>query len=408
MSAETNKRTTSNNNSILWIILAFAGLMAGGFIIAQTTPLLFPPQGSAESYQVDELFKFMMVIGGAIFLLVQGMIVYSVLRFRTRAGDMSDGPPMHGNATLELVWTAIPGIIVLVLAIYSYSVWVDIWTAKDNEQSVLGIGQRFAWSFSYEVPRSAVPDDVDISTLSPNIQQALEEEGAFNMTSTELHTYVGQSVRVALNTDDSQHAFWVPAMRVKQDLLPGRTTETRFTPVLAGEYPIVCAELCGSGHGDMRARIIVHEDQEAYVEWFNNEAAKVFYPPEDPVLRGEQVLASGAYPCAGCHTLSEMGWQGVTGPNLNGIGERAATTRSTTTGQTPEEYLFRSLYFPTEYVVPGFGPLMPQFHAEDPGAPFYMPASDGEAITAYLCTQSSGSESVCDLEDLAEITAAHD
>ncbi len=407
MSAETGKQTTTNRNSVLLIIAAFALFILGGFVIAQATPSLFPEQASAESQQVDDLFQFMLVIGGAIFLLVQGMLVYSVIRFRAKPGETGDGPPIHGNATLELVWTAIPGVIVLVLAIYSYSVWVSTTSAKDNEQVVQAVGQRFAWTFTYEVPRSAVPEDVNVADLPANIQQQFNDKGTFTITSPELHTYVGRNVKVNLLTQDSQHAFWIPAMRVKQDLLPGRVTETRFTPVLAGEYPVVCAELCGGGHGEMRASIIVHPDQETYVTWFNNEAARVFYPSEDPVERGQQVLASGAYPCAGCHILDELGWVGVTGPNQNGVADRVVNNRSPATGQTPEEYLFRSLYYPHEYLVPGFGPLMPQFQSENPGAAYYMPVEDGEAITAYFCTLSATQDNVCDLENLAAIAEAH-
>lgn len=402
MSAETNKRTTNNNNYI-WIIAAFVLLVFGGFVIAETTPLLFPPQASAESHQVDDLFKFMLVIGGAIFLLVQGVLVYSVIRFRAKPGDLTDGPPIHGNATLELVWTAIPCVIVLVLVIYSYNVWINNTAVKDNEQVVQAIGQRFAWSFTYEVPESAVPEDVNVVDLAPSIQSQLEEKGSFTITSNQMHTYVGRPVKVILDTEDSQHAFWIPAMRIKQDLLPGRTTEARFTPIKAGTYPVVCAELCGDGHGAMHTEIVVHPDEETYLSWFNDTASTVFYPPEDPVERGRQILSSGVYPCSGCHTLSDFGWQGVTGPNLNGIADRVASVRAAATGETPEEYLSRSLYFPAEYLVPGFGALMPQFQPDDPGGPNYMPVDDHIAIVAYLCTQSSTGESVCDLDNLNQI-----
>lgn len=399
MSAETNK-PTANTNSYIWIIAAFALMVFGGFIIAEATPLLFPTQASAESRQVDDLFKFMLVIGGAIFLLVQGALVYSVIRFRAKPNDLSDGPPIHGNATLEFVWTAIPSVIVLVLVIYSYDVWVNNMAVKENEQVVEGVGRRFAWNFNYDVPISAVPDDVNVGDLSANVQSQLEARGAFTITSSELHTYVGRPVKIILNTQDNQHAFWVPAMRIKQDLLTGRTTEARFTPIEAGTYPIVCAELCGDGHGAMRAQIIVHPDEETYLAWFNNAANTVFYPPEDPVERGRQLLAGGAYPCSGCHVLTEFGWQGVTGPNLNGVGDRVETVRAGATGETPEDYLSRSLYHPAEYLVPGFGALMPQFQPDSPTAPNYMPVEDKIAIVAYLCTQTSSGESVCDLENL--------
>jgi len=401
----SGKSQPTSNTTVLWIIGAFLALIIGGVIIAQATPLLFPPQGSAESRQIDDLFKFMLAIGGAIFLLVQGALVYSVIRFRAKPGDTSDGANIHGNATLELVWTAIPAVIVLVLTVYSYQVWVSTREAKSNEQTVYGRGARFVWSFSYDVPASAVPSDVELDKLPQNIQDAITNNSSFPITSRELHTFVGQPIKMVLDTADTLHAFWIPAMRIKQDLIAGRTTEIRFTPIQAGEFPVVCAELCGGGHGDMRAKIIVHADETEYLTWFNDQVNAVVYPPDDPVLRGQQVLASGQYPCAGCHTLTSMSWTGITGPNLNGVGDRAATVRSAATGETPEEYIHRSLYHPTEYLVPGFGPLMPQFQPEA-GLPNFMPVDDNKAIVAYLCTQTSTGESACDLSNLDAIIAA--
>lgn len=374
-----NPSNSQNNASpVIWIVAAFALLVLGGLIIAEATPLILPPQASAESQQVDNLFKVMLAIGGAIFLLVQGAIVYSVIRFRAQPNETSDGVTMHGNPTLELVWTAIPAVIVLILSILSFQVWVSITSAKDNEQVVTATGSRFNWSFSYPVPNEEV-----------------------TVNSRVLHTYVGQSVKMELHSTDVNHSFWVPAMRVKQDLLPDRMTEVRFTPSLAGEYPVVCAELCGGGHGDMRATIIVHPDEETYLAWFDEQANIVLNPPEDPAARGEQILGSGAYPCAGCHVLDDLGWTGVTGPNLNDVGDRAARR---VPGQTAEEYLHNSLYHPSDYLVPGFGPLMPQFQPDDPGGANYMPVDENQAIVAYLCTQTATGESACDLENLASIT----
>src|SRR5690606_27658530 len=129
------------------------------------------------------------------------------------------------------------------------------------------------------------------------------------------------------------HSFWVPSMRIKQDLLPGRVTEVRFTPIEPGVYRVVCAELCGSGHGDMAGQIvngnlvggwvIVHPDEETYRrEFLEPETLSVLFPPEDPVELGRQILASGRYPCNTCHTLDDLGWVGTIGPSLNGIGAR--------------------------------------------------------------------------------------
>ncbi|MBZ0303107.1 MAG: cytochrome c oxidase subunit II [Anaerolineae bacterium] len=380
---DAERSNTTNSSPVLWIIAAFALLILGGLLIAETAPLILPPEASAEAQQVDNLFKILLAIGGAIFLLVQGALVFSVIRFRARPGDKSDGVALHGNATLEFVWTAIPAVIVLILSIISFQVWVSTTSAKDNEMVVNVTGARFTWSFSYAVP--------DHENLKVN--------------SSTLHTYVGQSLKMVMQSADVNHAFYIPAMRIKQDLLVGRTTEIRFTPTLAGDYPVFCAELCGSGHGSMRARIVVHPDEATYLSWFDDEVNVLLNPPADPVVRGQQILSSGQYPCAGCHTLTELGWTGVTGPNQNGLADRVVKTRVAATGLTPEEYLLHSLYHPSEYLVPGFGNLMPQFQANDPNAPSYMPVEDMEAIVAYLCTLEASGENVCNLDNLQSLAS---
>lgn len=375
-----SKDSNSSSGLLIPILIVVAlGLVVGGFLISQFTDSAFPVKASAEAEQVDQLFKVLLGIGGAIFLLVEGLLLYSVIRYRTPAHDMSDGPTIHGNVTLEMVWTAIPAVIVLFLVIYSYQVWTDIRAPKDNELVVEVTGARFAWTFSY------TDDRVD-QKINSNV----------------LHTYAGRPMRMVMHTNDVIHSFWIPAMRIKQDLLPGRTTEISFTPTEPGEYRVVCAELCGGGHGNMFATIVVHPDEETYMTFIDQQVDQILNPPEDPALRGAQLLAAGAYPCSGCHTLQapEAGidWNGTTGPNLNGVGDRAPSRVS---GQTAEEYLYTSIYDTDAYLVAGFGNLMNQFQKRDPAALNYFPSEDAQAVVAFLCTLTSDGQSVCDLENLA-------
>lgn len=381
--------------SLIWIIVAGLAIIVGGLLIATLTPYVLPTVGSAEARQVDDLFRFMLALGGMIFLLVQGAIAFSVIRFRARTNDLADGPPIQGNTTLEFVWTVIPAIIVVVLTIYAYSVFTSIRAEKPNEQTVEAIGQRFAWSFTYAVPADQLPAGVDPSRIPEDVRSVLDTEGQVTFSSPQLHTWVGQPVHVILQSEDVNHALWIPGMRVKQDVLPGRLTDVRFTPVEAGVYRIACAELCGSGHGDMAGQVtandeltgawlIVHADEETFQrEFFAPEAAAVLNPPEDPAVRGRALIQN--YPCAGCHRLSDLGWTGATGPSLDGISGR--TQRLTATGAASmEAYIRDSIRNPAAYVVPGYNPLMPQFN-DSPEEPNYMPEDQLEAIVAYLMTQ---------------------
>ncbi len=389
-----NSSNSLSSRTIVTILIVGALLLGGGLLIAQLTPALFPAQASAESQQVDELFKLMFFIGGAIFLLVQFALVYSAWRFRARPGDTSDGPPIHGNTTLETVWTAFPAVIVLVLTILSYQVWVTNQAEKPDEQVVQVTGARFAWQFSYQVPVTPLPGDVVLADLSENLRADIADDGIITLNSNFLHTYVGRPVKLEMESRDVIHSFWVPAMRIKQDVIPGRVTEVRFTPILATPenegYPVVCAELCGGGHGQMRipGGVIVYETEEAFNAWLDEQVNVILHPPDYPPLRGQQLLASGTFNCNGCHRLNDFdSWIGITGPNLEGVGDRAATSRSTATGLSPYEYLQQSIAEPNVYLVPGFGPLM---IVQPPPT-----EQDIANIAAFLCFQTATGESAC-------------
>lgn len=389
MSRNTNQPAGGMNITTIVPIIAFGlFIFFGGVLLSQLTPILFPPQASAESEQVDGLFRLLLLIGGTIFLLVEGLLVFAIIRYRAKPGDTSDGPNTHGNMTLEIIWTVIPAIIVTVLSVLSFNVWNTTRVVRENENMVNGapitvkvIAQRYAWAFEYHTGQA-----------NPN-----NPETPIVVNSPLLHTYVGQNVKLEMTTKDVIHSFWVPSMRVKQDVIPGRTTELRFTPIAAGEYPIVCTELCGDGHGRMVATVVVHPDEETYLAAFYEPSIDlILNPPADPVLAGEQVLASGAYPCASCHRLDSLGWQGITGPNLNGIGVRAGNRASAAGSADAISYLVNSIYEPNRYVVPGFAAgQMPQFGPEGSGALNVMPPQDLYNIVAYLCTQTDGADSSC-------------
>ena len=379
-----NSTRPSNLNSRTVITLVIVGvlLIGGGFVMTLAIPYIFPPEASAEANQVDGLFRILLIIGGAIFLLVQGMLAYSVWRFRARPGDNDDGIVLHGNTTLEIVWTAVPAVIVFLLTILSYQVFVNIESPKDNEMTVHVDARRFNWAFSYQ---TNVPDPTD-STKNIVVQ------------STDLRTYVGQPMLMEMESQDVIHALWIPAFRVKQDVIPGRVTTVRFTPTLANDevnpyYPIRCAELCGPNHGMMTSQVIVYQNETDFQTWLDGETDKVLHPPADPVIRGHDILASNIYPCFTCHTLNIEGaaqpWNGNVGPSLNGVADRAVGIRSQATGQSGADYIKQSVHDPTAYLVPGFGPLMPQLN---------VPECQLEAIVAYLCTVSETGQPQCSID----------
>ena len=386
------------STSLIWIIVAGLAIIFGGLLISTLSPSILPTVGSAEAQQIDGLFQFMLALGGMVFLLVQGVIAFSVIRFRAKKDEIADGPPIHGNTTLEFVWTLIPAIIVVVITLYAFSVFTSIRAIHPNEQTVAAVGQRFVWQFNYATAADELPAQIDQNAIPEEVRTILNSEGEISFSSSQLHTWVGQPVHVTLQSQDVNHAFWIPGMRVKQDLLAGRITDIRFTPIEQGVYRIVCAELCGGGHGDMAGRVtpagdlagawlIVHPDEETYMrEFYVPELSMVLFPPDDPVLLGEQILSGIDYPCSGCHRLTDLGWEGAQGPPLDGVAVR--TQRLGATGAaTLEDYIHNSIRNPGAYVVPGYTNIMPQFNDEQ-GESNYMPETDLEAIIAYLMTQT--------------------
>ena len=205
----------------------------------------FPTDASSTSDQIDTLWDVLIIVSVPIFVLVMTVAIYSVIRFRARPGDKSDGAPIHGNARLEVVWVLVPTLIVASLAAYAWIVLDDVEAKKQNELIVDVQGQQFTWTFDYPSPGGGA------KPVKAAQQLWLPKD---------------RPVYFRIHTKDVIHSFWVPEFRVKKDAVPGMTTDARVTPIRAGHYTLVCSELCGLGHSTMRATVIV-EDQAAFDRW---------------------------------------------------------------------------------------------------------------------------------------------
>jgi cytochrome c oxidase subunit 2 len=203
----------------------------------------FPVQGSSQARKVDDLYDVLLIASVPVFVLVEVVVLYSVWKFRMRPGEeQKDGPPIHGNTALEIIWTAIPAMMIFGLVTYSYIVLTDIEKKPSREMTVEVTGQQFAWSYKYKEPGKP--------TVSTDV----------------LYLPRGESVRFNIRATDVIHDFWVPAFRMKSDAVPGITTHYRITPVRNGSYAVVCAELCGLGHSTMRSTVRV-VDRTAFRGW---------------------------------------------------------------------------------------------------------------------------------------------
>ncbi len=232
---------------------------------------LMPVAASEDAQQVDNIFNFMMTIATGLFLLIEGVLVYSVIRFRRRKGDTSDGPPVEGNVPLEILWTAIPTIIVFILALYSFEAYnnmggLDPVISKDTPPQQIAMGGH-QHHIALGIGNSSTEDNPAVMVEVKGIQYAwiftYPETG---IISGELHVPIDRPVQLNIDAGDVLHAFWVPQLRLKQDAIPGREAVLAFTANREGDYPIICAELCGAYHGGMKS--VLHVDSaEAYAQW---------------------------------------------------------------------------------------------------------------------------------------------
>jgi len=310
----------------------------------------FPKQASKSAHQIDTLYDVLLIVSVPIFVLVMTVAIYSVIRFRARPGDTGDGPPIHGNARLEVVWVVIPFLLVSSLATYAWITLHDIEKKKRGEMIVHVTGQQFEWSYRYTA------------------------SGGRTVQSNTLYLPVNKPVKFEINTKDVIHSFWIPQFRLKSDAVPGITTNWRATPDRLGRYEVVCTELCGAGHSLMRSTVYVVPEQ-TFTAWLNKQAG----PATGPGL-GKQLFAQNG--CSGCHTLAAAGATGKVGPDLDRVVQDAARYAK---GQPAATYIRQSIVTPNAFVVPGFPrSTMPQTFGKQ------LTAQQISALVQFLIQSGGG------------------
>jgi cytochrome c oxidase subunit II len=211
-------------------VLAVIAVAIG--IVLSYTIHWFPVQASIQAKNTDRLYHVLVIASIPIFVLVVTVILYCVWQFHMRPGEENkDGPPIHGNTRLEVFWTALPTVLLLGLVGYSFVVLHENEKRPAREIQVGVTGQQFAWTYQYP----------------PSVT------GGRALESDQLYLPEGESVEFNLRSVDVIHAFWIPAFRIQEDVVPGIVTHWRATPDRFGSYPVVCNLLCGIGHSVMRS-----------------------------------------------------------------------------------------------------------------------------------------------------------
>jgi cytochrome c oxidase subunit 2 len=231
-------------------LVALAAVFAAAASAVALLIVWLPRPASEQADRIDFVFWFVTAICIGIFALVAAVILYAVFKFRAQPGEDADGPPVHGNTGLEIVWTAVPAVLVTAISIVSAVVLAKnehiphASAASSDRLTPLVVdvtAQQFAWSFGY-----------------PGKDLAYSEG--------EFHVPVDRQVQFKMHAQDVIHSFWVPEWRIKKDNVPGITTTATVTPTKIGTYQLICTELCGFGHASMRAKVVV-ESPAKFREW---------------------------------------------------------------------------------------------------------------------------------------------
>lgn len=289
-----------------------------------------PTAASTQAGIVDRMAGVHFWVIAFLFSLIMVMMIYSVFVFRRQPGDEEDGQHIHGNTKLEIGWTVLPTIVVIGFGIWGAIELNALTQPYSNEMEVAVTGRQWSWSFEYP--------------------------GQGDFQSAEMVVPVDQPILLRMESTDVLHSFWVPEFRVKQDLVPGRTTELRITPSQIGEYKVRCAEICGTEHANMLApvRVVSRADYDA---WLAEKSAAPQWAELSPAERGAIWYSAEGFACVSCHSVD--GTPGV-GPTWLGIYGRQEMLDDGTSVTVDDAYIRESIYDPNAKLVAGYAAAMPQ------------------------------------------------
>ena len=237
-------------------LLLWLGVISAAFVIFVNVAPIDPwfPAATRQAGEVDALFKFMLAVGGVIFIYVQGFVLALALRYRHQKSDPDGalGAQIHGNTRLEIAWSAVPALLLLIIVIFSIGVWSDEQTRQPNEL-LLNV-RAYQFGFAFSLPQYGIKE------VAPVVIP------------------VRRPVYVSETSSDVIHSFWVPQFRIQYDAVPGLVTHERFTPTETGTFPVICTQFCGVGHATMNGEItaswkITVASEATFVAWLRRHGA---------------------------------------------------------------------------------------------------------------------------------------
>jgi cytochrome c oxidase subunit 2 len=298
---------------------------------------LFPEQASTMAPRVDALYFYLVAISTFFTLLIFILIVYFAIKYRRRSEDEPPPPQMRDIFALEVTWIVVPLILALIAFFWGANVFYAMARPPQNALEIFVVGRQWMWKFQH-----------------PDGQREINE----------LHVPLGRPVKLMLASEDVIHSFFIPAFRVKYDVVPGRYTTVWFEATKPGQFHLFCAEYCGTQHSGMIGRVVVLEPEQ-YQAWLSGEFGA---PQAVAGLPGRRAAPEGSladkgerlFQDLGCQVCHQRERQGI-GPVLVGIFGKPVKLQSGEAITADESYVRESILNPQAKIAAGFQPLMPPF-----------------------------------------------
>ena len=281
---------------------------------------LFPDQASTIAGQVDYLYLFLVLITTFFSLLIAILIIFFAIKYKRTPERAAE--QIHGSTLLEIIWTAIPLGISMVIFVWGAFLYFHLQRPPSNAMEVYGVAKQWMWKFEY-----------------PGGQREINS----------LHVPTGRAVRVTLISQDVIHSFFVPAFRVKTDVLPNRYVQTWFEATTPGTYHLFCSQYCGTKHSGMIGEVTVMKPED-YAAWLESGKAE-----GSMAANGEKLFQQ--FGCITCHRPDS----GARGPNLEGLFGRPVRLQDNRVVVADDNYIRESILDPNAKIVSGFQPIMPTF-----------------------------------------------
>ena len=284
---------------------------------------LWPESASTNAGNVDALYIFLLLVSGIMTLLIFTVLTVFAVRFRKRRGQRA--VQIEGSTQLELTWSIIPFCVMLVFFIWGAVIFFQERTPPQDATEVYTVAKQWMWKFEHREGQREI---------------------------NELHVPIGRDVKMIMTSQDVIHSFFVPAFRIKQDVLPGRYTTLWFHATKAGTYHLFCSQYCGTQHSGMIGWVVVMEPRD-YEAWMSGGGGN-----QPLAVTGQKLFSELG--CVTCHRSDTQG----RGPNLVGVFGKPVLLEDGRTVIADENYVRESILEPAAKIVKGFKPVMPTFQGQ--------------------------------------------